>query len=1421
MLCAFLFSLHSYSQTNYTVNYLTNVGNPGGLNTGTDADIAGWSTLVQASLATNTWSADSLLPFAFNFYGNPVTSFRASANGLITFSKQTALPGENANLPSNLLPDSTIACFWDAFTNTPPTGSNDYVVWRVFGTAPNRQVWIKWVSFEIGAPSIATVNFGCVLEETTNNIYMVEGELSVVLSTPATSVTAGLQLNATRANQYDTKYLQRPNNGAAASDNNYVVFSPYQLSNMVVQGASVVHPNLNIVSKNSNDNEMLRVKVSVNGELSPLALSQLSFNTTGTSNTGDIANAKVFYTGADSVFNNLQQFGSAVSNPSGSFNISGTQQLLKGDNYFWLTYSTGAFAAASNLLDAEFNQAIINSVPVTPPNGAPVGSRTIGNGLSGIIPVGSGGSYNLLSEAFLAINNEGVSGDLTLSIVSDIADTGTAVITYNNPSNYKIVIAPSSGTLRTISSRLLNTYIDINGAKNITFNGNDPSTGTGKFLRFINKSDSGATIRFRNGARLDTIMNCIVEGAVRLQTMGVIHIASSANSLTNRDIVISRNDIRDRSDSVSIPAILIYSKGSYTSRNGFITISNNNLFNYMRSGVFVDYSGNTGNWKVNGNSFYYNSVTSQPAAGDLVSLMLSPGMLANNNQVHNNYFGGSAPLCAGTPWVNSVGVNFVVMNINAGVDAGTSIQGNTIQNISLTSNVNVAFVGIRLESGKMDVGNIEGNVVGHPSTAASINSNLYLTFGIYGFVQGNGDLLIGNNIVANITSPSANASSSVRGICIQGGAVSPVIYNNQVYNLSSASTATGTTTTAISGISIVSGTNLGQISIRGNKVYNIASTATTGNVYPSAIIVDHLSANGIVENNVVYGITGVSTGTTASIHGLYIVGPVSNWLVRNNMISLSNSNNTNPITIRGISDNASGNSVNYYHNSVYIGGEATSGAINSFAFERRNASSVPVLRNNILYNERKGGTGIHAAIANIAAATNWTANTSGYNLLVSASPATIGAWLATPTAQSFDQWQTVTGGDKTSWSDTAAAVPADSLFLNKATGDLSIDSSRAHSWYVSGKGIPLAGSNPDKDGQPRSNTIASGATNIGADQFFRSPVPQYPFPPVARVKGNIAIGDSSVYTFAGRNVATVYWTSGILPTTADCRYYTGVFPTTGAGQSGRLFNSFTEINTTGPASFVADVKQYYDSALFGTVSNSANIIAATTTGWFWNPHNAVVNTAERSFRSNGLSSLDFHYFTGTDGTNPVPVKLTTFNGANSNGDAILYWNTASEKGTDRFEVEVSVNEKEFVAAGTVMAVGNSSNVVKYSFVDDAAFAENNVSKLYYRLKIVDKDGSFEYSKTIALENGQAHVVKAEVYPNPFSGNTRIYVTSSKETKAHITVTSIHGEVIADEMHDINTGSNSFIPAAFESAKQGVYLISLEIDGVKQNFKLVK
>ncbi|UCF65171.1 MAG: hypothetical protein JSW33_04880, partial [bacterium] len=220
-----LFMVQPANAQFYSANYVFDGGNPGGLNTGSDAEaITSWNIILEASLATNQWSdTAAAIPFAFDFFGTPVTHYKVSANGLVTFDTTvTGTPANvNTNLPHSSLPDLTIAGMWDEFTNTPPTATNDRVVWKLYGTSPNQQLWIKWFSFEYGNPSVSFSYFAIVLEETTNKIYVVDMYNS---ATPLLTTTVGVQQNATTAVQFGDSLIAQGGNGSSNTDNDYWEF---------------------------------------------------------------------------------------------------------------------------------------------------------------------------------------------------------------------------------------------------------------------------------------------------------------------------------------------------------------------------------------------------------------------------------------------------------------------------------------------------------------------------------------------------------------------------------------------------------------------------------------------------------------------------------------------------------------------------------------------------------------------------------------------------------------------------------------------------------------------------------------------------------------------------------------------------------------------------------------------------------------------------------------------------------------------------------------------------------------------------------------------------------------------------------------------------------------------------------------------
>lgn len=178
----------------YYYNPQINAGeNPGGINTDSEFPNGGgldasWS-LILATQTTPTWSSQQTIPFAFEFNGDTVSSYYVSTSGVLTFSSNPGnAPGyQNSNLPDASIPDSSI-CVW----GLEPIGNNDDIMGKTFGSAPNRQHWVFFTSYgHYGAGSTAWTYWSIVLEETTNNIYIVDQRTG----NTTTALTLGIQID--------------------------------------------------------------------------------------------------------------------------------------------------------------------------------------------------------------------------------------------------------------------------------------------------------------------------------------------------------------------------------------------------------------------------------------------------------------------------------------------------------------------------------------------------------------------------------------------------------------------------------------------------------------------------------------------------------------------------------------------------------------------------------------------------------------------------------------------------------------------------------------------------------------------------------------------------------------------------------------------------------------------------------------------------------------------------------------------------------------------------------------------------------------------------------------------------------------------------------------------------------------------------
>lgn len=190
----------------YYLPFTTAGSNPGGINSDDEYPVggglpAGWTQINSSSTnATPVWSAVQTLPFSFSFNGSPVTQFKVSSSAILTFDVATGLAAPTytkSTLPSASIPDKSV-CIWGLAS----LGTNDNIVSKVFGTAPNRQLWIQFSSYGYGTTASDGSNFtywSIVLEETSNRIYVVDQRTGGYAN--AKRVTVGVQVNSTTATQ--------------------------------------------------------------------------------------------------------------------------------------------------------------------------------------------------------------------------------------------------------------------------------------------------------------------------------------------------------------------------------------------------------------------------------------------------------------------------------------------------------------------------------------------------------------------------------------------------------------------------------------------------------------------------------------------------------------------------------------------------------------------------------------------------------------------------------------------------------------------------------------------------------------------------------------------------------------------------------------------------------------------------------------------------------------------------------------------------------------------------------------------------------------------------------------------------------------------------------------------------------------------
>lgn len=175
----------------------------------------------------------------------------------------------------------------------------------------------------------------------------------------------------------------------------------------------------------------------------------------------------------------------------------------------------------------------------------------------------------------------------------------------------------------------------------------------------------------------------------------------------------------------------------------------------------------------------------------------------------------------------------------------------------------------------------------------------------------------------------------------------------------------------------------------------------------------------------------------------------------------------------------------------------------------------------------------------------------------------------------------------------------------------------------------------------------------------------------------------------------------------------------------------------------------------------------------------------------------------------LPVKLISFTAVKEGRQAQLAWSTAEEVNSERFDIERSPDGKKWVRITSVAAAGDVLNAVsRYNFTDGNPLPGENL----YRLKMIDRDETFSYSRVISLRFETTTVVS--IYPNPASDKIKISANDWKNI-ATVRIFNITGQAVYSSdkpQQEID----------IRGLASGSYVIRLGWnDGTRENVKFVK
>ncbi|HEX6432384.1 MAG TPA: T9SS type A sorting domain-containing protein, partial [Niastella sp.] len=188
----------------------------------------------------------------------------------------------------------------------------------------------------------------------------------------------------------------------------------------------------------------------------------------------------------------------------------------------------------------------------------------------------------------------------------------------------------------------------------------------------------------------------------------------------------------------------------------------------------------------------------------------------------------------------------------------------------------------------------------------------------------------------------------------------------------------------------------------------------------------------------------------------------------------------------------------------------------------------------------------------------------------------------------------------------------------------------------------------------------------------------------------------------------------------------------------------------------------------------------------------------------------------------LPIKLIHFAAGKINKDVQLKWEAAEATNFSHFEVERSIDGITFPVIGKIDLQQTSNSNTEYRFSDAGILnTTGSYSVLYYRLKMVDKDGHVEYSKiiTVIVNENKARLISA--YPDPFINEIFVKISVIRAGNVNVSLIDARGKLVKSLKLFLPPGENTISLSPPPHLQKGIYMLRVHVNDKVTSIRLLK